>query len=102
MIHKNWTNQKIYVNGVKVMDNNSSFSNASNPIWLVANYDTSQKQWPMKYLSEMFFERWIMSDDDMLERYNKTKNIITMKKCMYLMKIQFDIGHYQIFMSDLM
>lgn len=69
---KNWTNQKIYVNGVKVMDSNSSFSNASNPIWLIANYATNQNQWPMKYYSDFIIEQWEWSDDDFDLRYRQS------------------------------
>ena len=73
---KSWTNQKIYVNGVLVLDSNSSFDNNSQPLWMISSYNTwSWNQWAQWKMSEVFFESRVWTADEVLKYYNATKSL---------------------------
>lgn len=72
-IVKSWTNEKIYLNGVLVLDSNDSFDNASNPIEIIGNSGTSWNQWSIWLLSEVIFESVLWSAQEVADYYNQTK-----------------------------
>lgn len=71
---KNWTNQKIYVNWVLVQ-NATSFNNATSwcELWMICNYNSWQKQWPIWKMKEVVFENVEWSLDRVQELYNMYK-----------------------------
>lgn len=71
---KNWTNQKIYVNWVLVQ-NATSFNNATSwcELWMICNYNSWQKQWPIWKMKEVVFENIEWNLDRIQELYNMYK-----------------------------
>lgn len=72
---KNGNNEKIYVNNQLVMNSDSSFNNNSYPVGTIANYTTSgPNQWAIGKMSDLIFETWNWSTEDINKYYNMTKN----------------------------
>lgn len=71
---KNWTNQKMYVNWVLVQ-NATSFNNAMSwcELWMICNYNSWQKQWPIWKMKEVVFENVEWNLDRVQELYNMYK-----------------------------
>jgi len=74
VITKNWTNEKIYINGVCALDSNSSFNNNSYPvnfIWSCATNKPEAAQWK---LSEVIFESKERTAQEVTDYFNQTKS----------------------------
>ena len=75
VVVKNWNNEKIYVDKELVIDSNSSFNNNSYPISIIGNYTSNwPTQWALWKMSDLIFESWSWTLDQITSYYKKTTN----------------------------